>query len=275
MRAEGRRALWGKWLAVGLAVASAGVWLVEGLLEPLSTVAGGLTLTRVARDLPGLLIQVAVPAVGVWLATRRDGPRVSLGLAVIAAWGAVYHLAPQLALLMANIPGVHVGGAPGPLTYVLGTGACVAALVALRCHTEPGWMPAASRTVVAAATVVWAVAAVAAPIAKHALSSQQAGGPWLSAGEVTWLLVLLVIAAVVWRSDSLTAVGAAAVVSLGALVDVLNSALAAFRPEPPPVEALSAGVDGATMIALLVQAVAAAVLTVATTQLASRWTATS
>lgn len=267
--------MWGKWLAVGLAAASAGLWLVDELLEPLSTAAGGLRLGGVAGDLPGLLLQVAVPAVGVWLATRRDGPRVSLGLAVIAAWGAVYHLAPQLALLMANIPGVHVGGAPGPLTYLLGTGACVAALMALRCYTEPGWMPAASRTVVAAAAVVWAVTAVAAPIAKHALSSQQvAGGAWLSAGDVTWLLVLLVIAAVVWRGDSLTAVGAAAVVSLGALVDVLSSALAAFRPEPPPVEALSSGVDGATMIPLVVQAVAAAVLIAATTHLASRWTAT-
>lgn len=117
-------------------------------------------------------------------------------------------------------------------------------------------MPAESRTefrtAAAAATVVWAVVAVAVPIANQAFSSQQVvGGPWLSAGEVTWLLVLLVIAAVVWRGDSLTAVGAAAVVSPGALVDVLNSALAAFPTEPPPVQALSSGVDGATMIAFL------------------------
>lgn len=264
---------WRKWLAAGLAAASATAWLVYIV----TNMSDSLTVAEVARDLLGLLLQVAVPAIGVWLTARRDGPGVSLGLAVIAAWGAIYHLVPQSAPVVASalgplfrLVGVHVVGSPaGPLTYVLGTAAFVAALLAPRGRTGPIWIPAAPRIVAAAAIAVWAVTVAVVPLTREALSSQAVGGlgPSLSASTVAGFLVLLVIAAVVWRGDSLTAVGAAAVVGIGALVRVLTSALAELTARPPPVEAPSSVMEGA-IIAVGVQAVAAVAVVAASAHLA-------
>lgn len=264
---------WRKWLAAGLAAASATAWLVYIV----TNMSGSLTVTEVVRDLLGLLLQVGVPAMGVWLTARRDGPGVSLGLAVIAAWGAIYHLVPQSAPMVASalgplfqLAGIHVVGSPaGPLTYVLGTAAFVAALVALRGRTRPTGIPAAPRMVAAAAIAVWAVTIVGVPLTREVVSSQGVGGlgPSLSASTVAGFIVLLVIAAVVWRADSLTAVGAAAVIGIGALVRVLTSALAELTARPPPVEAPSSVMEGA-IIAVGVQAVAAVAVVAASTHLA-------
>lgn len=274
VRAEVRRTtwMWGKWLAVGLAAASAGVWLVERL-DLVITVAGSLTLTVLAYNLLYLLLRVAVPAAG-WLATRWDGRRVSLGLAVIAVWGAAYHLAPELALLVAKalhplsqLGGVDLNAAPGALTYVPGAAASLAALVALCSH--PGSsrpLGTGPRAAAAAGVAVWAVTIVGVPLGQRALSSPRVGGaPWVSASTVAGFLVLLVVAAVVWRGDSVTAVGAAAVVSFGALVSVLTTALAVLTAGPQQSPLPGSDIEG---VALLVQAMAAAVLVAATTHLA-------
>lgn len=264
---------WRKWLAAGLAAASATAWLVYIV----TNMSGSLTATEAVRDFLGLLLQVAVPAIGVWLTARRDGPRVWLGLAVIAAWGAVYHLVPLSAPVVASalgplfqLVGVDLLGSPaGPLTYVLGTAAFVAALVALRGRTGPTWTSGAPRMVAAVAMVVWAVTIAVVPLTRQVLSSQGVGGlgPSLSAGTVAGFVVLLVIAAVVWRGDSLAAVGAAAVISVGALVRVLNSALAELTARPPPIEAPSSVMEGA-IIGLGVQAVAAVAVVAASAHLA-------
>lgn len=264
---------WGKWLAVALTTASATAWLFHTATD----MSGGLTLTEVVRDLLSLLLQVAVPATGVWLAARRDGPSVSLGLAVIATWGAIYHFVSQSAPVVASalgplfrLAGVGLLASPaGPLTHALGNAAFVAALVALRSRSRSTWTPAAPRMVAVAAIAIWTVTIVGVPLTQQALSSQGVGrlSPSLSASTVAAVLVLLVIAAVVWRGDSLTAVGAAAVVSIGALVRVPASALAELTARPPAVETPSSVMEG-TVILIGVQAVAAVAVVAASTHLA-------
>lgn len=222
-------------LAVALAAAAALVWIVGQVLLRVDDVG---RLSDVASQAPagalGLLVHLGVVVVGVWLASQREAPRVSMGLGVIATWGwlQLLELPGGLSWLLAGGSlsfGISVLVAGG-----LGLAASAAALLALRERGERYSLGIAGRRQVAAGAIAlfglaflgsfllrferWVV--VPESLAASPLPRPSLAGPLLT------LIVLMVIAAVVWRSDRLSVVPAPIVVTAVGMAIVLSSIFA-------------------------------------------------
>lgn len=196
---------WWAWLAVGMAVAAALAWLASALT----------TMSLDAALIGATVMYVAVPAVGVWVASRRHGP---MGLAVIATWGALAGL-PALAWWVVQL-GLRSGLSRLEvlLWSVLAVAALVAALKALATQGDRAQLAAPGRRKAAAAAVaVWGVAEMGVdllwPVGSDLFHVANVR-PVLST------LVLLGLAAVIWRGDRVTAVAAVLVINLGAVLQV-------------------------------------------------------
>jgi hypothetical protein len=230
--------------AAGLAAAGALAWLVSRLL-------GG---SPGLGQAPGVVTNVAVPAVATWWAARRPAPHAPMGLAAVAAWGAAFHLPTVLAAIV--LPGL-AGAEPAvasTLGHLVPSGLAVAALVvallALRARGDrrPLGAPGA-RKAAAGAVVLWGIAkAAASVVASRGAAMSPAASP---AGPLLALLVIVVIAAVMWRHDGITVKAAVVVVTIGAVMRVVGALSTA------------AALGGATGLAVAVSAVGAAVLVVA------------
>jgi hypothetical protein len=230
----------------------------------------------------GLVTGVAVPAVGAWLAARREPLRGTLGLAAVATWGVL------------TLPGVVVGvprivAAPSAtsvmhaheLADVLALLALVAAVVALRGRAAPGWLNGTgARRLAAAGLVAWALGATGADLAIRVSAATQLPlhNPFDGAVQVLTslthpalaLLILLGIAVVVWRRDSLLVVPAFVVIGVHEVVPALIDAVRTVRfgeellfgtPLPEPVTV--AGVD-VTILGPVITVLAAVVFVAAT-----------
>ena len=222
-------------LAAALAAAAALVWIVGQVLLRVGDIG---RLSDVASQAPagalGLLVHLAVVVVGVWLACQREAPRVSLGLGVIATWGwlQLLELPEGLSWLLAGGSlsfGISVVVAGG-----LGLAASAAALLALRERGERYSLGIAGpRQVAAGAIALFGLAFMGSFLLRferwvalpETLAASPSPRPSL-AGPLLTLIVLVVIAAVVWRSDRLSAVSAPIVVTAVGLAIVLSSILA-------------------------------------------------
>lgn len=222
-------------LAVALAVVAALVWIGGQVFLRVGDVG---RLSDVARQGPavgsGLLVHLGVVVVGVWLASQREAPRVSLGLGVIASWGWLHllELRGGLSWLLAGESlsfGISVLVAVG-----LALAASAVALLALRDRGEryslgiPG-----RRQATAGAIALFGLALLGSflvrfdpglevpeSLAASALPRPSLGGPLLT------LIILMVIAAVVWRSDRLSVVPAPIVVTATGMAIALSSIFA-------------------------------------------------
>lgn len=222
-------------LAVALAGAAALVWLGGQVLLRIGDVG---RLSDVARQAPaggpGLLVHLGVVVVGVWLASQREAPRVPLGLGVIATWGWLHllELRGGLSWLLAGESlsfGISVLVAVG-----LGLAASAVALLALRERSEryPLGM-AGRRQATAGAIALFGLALLGSFLVRidrwgmepEALAASALPRPSL-AGPLLTLIILMVIAAVVWRSDRLSVVPAPIVVTADAMAIALSSILA-------------------------------------------------
>lgn len=252
-------------VAAGLAGAGALAWLAGRVVAVLDQ---GADLSQAAHQTPVVLLNVAVPAWGAWLALRHDPRRVRLGLAMVATWGAAFHLPPLVSVLTFSLG----NGLPGPglsfalrdvLPSAVAVAALVAALLALRAAGNRYALNAPRVRKVAAAAI--AVAALA-PLATLAMDWPQFPTPFF-AGPLLSFLVSLAIAAVVWTRDSTTVVPAVLVLTLGALVTALTTGLQmalAMRAGAPA----AAGRRPPDPDLLLIQVAAAALLTAAALLLA-------
>lgn len=215
---------------------------------------------------PVLLPHVAVPAAGVWLVIRGDALRRWLGVVTLAAWGALFQL---VGLMGAGVAGLRPLHLPSLAAGILGVGTLVAALLALRAHRASYPVGSRPRRAVAAAIVLWTVGHATAMLLLAAQLSEAVrigppGPGWPISGVIALappVLVLLAIAVVVWRYDSLLVVPAAVVVALHGLVQLAERALPdSALPEPPSIEPLpevagitiDAGIEVAALSVLLV-----------------------
>lgn len=223
---------------------------------------------------------VALPAVAAWLAMRRGPVRAGLGLAAVATWAVL--------VLPAVVAGVLrvIAHSPTPwltvhiTTDVLAVAALVAALVALRGRAVPARLDAPGARRLAAAGIV---ALGLATIATWFLTSVYVPGqiplpgPLETTGGLAWLaqpwltlLVLLGLAAVVWRRDSLLVVPAVVVAGVQEVVPALQGAVRTLRlgephlfgaPLPEPVTV--AGLDVVILVPAVTLAAAAVFLAAA------------
>lgn len=239
-------------LAAGLAVVSAVVWLLLTLYaagraplpgssasfwELLQTIDGDVLVRRLGRHLSVLLTGVAVPVVGAWLAARRGTLSAGLGLAGLATWAAL--------VLPGALPPTGWAATPFSVGYLAATGfalaTLVAALLALRTRAGHHPLPASRlRGLAAAGIAVWALADLSALVLTRVYAPAQAvdlAGRDLGdlAGMLlrpsVALLVLLALAAVVWRRAGLPVVAAAVVV----IADAVGEVLSALGRGPDPV----------------------------------------
>lgn len=192
-------------MAVGMAVAAALAWLASALT----------TMSLDAALIGATVMYVAVPAVGVWVTSRRHGP---MGLAVIATWGALAGL-PALTWWVVQL-GLRSGLSRLEvlLWSVLAVAALVAALKALATQGDRAQLAAPGRRKAAAAAVtVWGVAEMGVdllwPVGSDVFHVA-------NVRPVLNTLVLLGLAAVIWRGDRVTAVAAVLVINLGAVLQV-------------------------------------------------------
>lgn len=245
-----RMGWWGQWLPVGLAVAAALAWLASAL-------------TTMAIDwalLGAAVMYLAVPAGGVWVASRRHGP---MGLAAIATWAAVLGL-PALTWWAAQV------GISGRLSRVevllwsaLAVAALGAALRALLMGSDHRRLGVAGRRKAAAVGVsVWGLSVMGGVLIRD-LGPSGGPGALLGSSDVWPLvtaLVLLAVAVVVWRCDRVTVVAAVLVVDVTALATVfIRTVRLVDRPDMVPADHTAVLVTA--LVALLVQVAAAAVLT--------------
>lgn len=240
-----------RWLAVGLATVAVVVFVLG---------AGG----RPALGDPGVVSWIVVPAVGVWLTARRDGPRTSLGLSTLAAWGMVFH-APALLMM----PLLVVAEPPGGDEWVaallalgwrgLPVVVAVVALLALRARGDRYVLGFAGRRRAAALGIaLWGLAGIGVLLVgldDWAVLSPDGGMAVILFGG---MVVLLAVAAVVWRRDRLTVVPAVLVVTVHALMTLVQS-LVSHPPAPgtpyPTVGAFGVVVQTAALAVLMAAAV--------------------
>lgn len=245
--AVGQVGSWGQWLPVGLAVAAALAWL-----------ASALTTMAIDWDLLGAaLMYLAVPAVGVWLASRRHGP---MGLAVIATWAGLVGL-PALVWWATRL------GISGQLfrvevlvwsaLAVAALGTALRALVARSDHRRLG--EAGRRKSAAVAVAVWGLAIMGGVLIRD-LGPLGEPGTLLGVHNV-WpfmtAVVILTVAVVVWRRDHVAVVAAVLVVTVGALATVfIRTVRLVNQPDMAPADHTAVLVIA--LAALLVQVAAAA-----------------
>lgn len=251
-------------LAMWLTAAAVAAWLARVALDVASD---GMVLAEVFQGVPTAVTQLVVPTTGVWLVTRRQVPHVPLGLAVIATWGAVVHLPPLVGAVAFQPPMRFL------VPSALAVAALVAALLALRARWDRYALAAGTlRRTAAAAIGGWGLALVGGfllHVPGWRLLPPELWGPApfpVLAGPLLALAVLLVVAAVVWRRASLTAVPAVLVVTASAWTTVLIHVLGLVplvRPAAPGPTSPQTG----WWVAVLVEVGAAALLTVAAARL--------
>lgn len=252
-------------LAVALAVAAALVWIGGQVLLRVGDVG---RLSDVARQAPavgpGLLVHLGVVVLGVWLASQREAPRVSLGLGVIATWGWLHLLDLRGGLSWLLAGGSLSFGISVLVAVGLGLAASAVALLALRDRGQRYSLGMAGRRqATAGAIVLFGLAILASFLVRfqpwvavpESLAASPLPRPSLGAPLLT-LIVLMVIAAVVWRSDRLSVVPAPIVVTATAMVIALSSIFA-------PVTGPGAGAMNAAILLLEVGAVAVLAATTA------------
>lgn len=252
---------WQRWAAALAAVAA-----VFGAVGTVANSASGSLAEAILAGAAAPLYAV-VPGVGAWWASRRDGPRAPLGLALVATWVAVAHLPSTLGSVVGG--GTRALGANLiPVGMVAAT--LVAALLALRDRgdrhrlTRPGL-----RRFTAAAIALWALAATGFPLLRQLLwpARSDALPLWLWTSHLVGLLVLLSIAAVMWRRASLTMVPAAVVVTAAALWTVVAHGVTRATDVGPQGALPPLGNPAGSEGGLALELAAIAVLIAATTRL--------
>lgn len=225
-------------LAVALAVAAALAWIGGWVFLRVGDVGRLSDVVRQAPAVdPNLLVHLGVVVVGVWLASQRQAPRVSLGLGVIATWGWLHLLDLRLGLSWL------LAGESLPLSFgisvLVGVGLALAAsavaLLALRERGERYSLGIAGRRqATAGAIALFGLALLGSFLLRvqpwvavpESLAASPLSRPSL-ANPLLMLIVLMVIAAVVWRSDRLSVVPAPIVVTADvAMVIALSSIFA-------------------------------------------------
>jgi hypothetical protein len=226
------------------------------------------------------VLDVALPLVVAWLATRRDAPRAPIGLAMAATLASVSLVASLGEAVTALADPSHHASAFGvPLLGTPLVGAIVplvlllAAVHTVRVRDDPRRMRLATwPTVTAAALVVWALT-VAGPVAARALGllpalQQPTGPPAASgAGGLIGLAGLGVIAWFVGRTRTLLVVPAAVVVTVIVVFASLANAATTLLDDVALAGAAGAIPVSLTGPAVIAQLAAAAVLTAATARL--------
>lgn len=271
------------WLAAVSALVTFGVVVVRGV-----PIGRGATVPPVWQALAPLVAGVAVPAVGAWLATRREPLHGAVGLAVVATWGLL-----TLPRVLAGVTRLLLSSTAMPLSIaslfaaaeILAVVALVAALAALRGRASPPRVHApGARGLAAAGLLVWGLATTAAALLPVTSAPWQAGAydplEWAERAVMTGaspaatLLVLVVIAVTVWRRDSLLVASAVFVAAVHQVVPGLVEAVSTLRfgerhlfgrhlPDPVTV----AGLDVAVLVPVIT-IVGAVVLITATGPLA-------
>lgn len=256
---------WSEWQRWAPALAAVGA--VFGAVGTVAGLASGSVTEAILASAAAPLYAV-VPGVGAWWASRQDGPRAPLGLALVATWVVVTH-----------VP-LTIGSVVGGGTRALGEGlipvavlgaTLMAALLALRGRGDrhrlafPG-----RRRVAGAAIALWALAATGVPLLRHLLlpAGSEALPPRLWASHLLGLLVLLGMAAVVWRRASLTVVPVAVVVTLSALWTVLAHSVTLAADIGPHGRLPPSGNIASSEGGFALEVAAAGILVAATTRLA-------
>lgn len=221
----------GRRVAVRLAGAGALAWLIQI----------GLWITGIGLNAvhPVAAVLRATPlAIGAWGASRAEGRRVRLGLALVATWGGTMALTDLTRSVAAVLSAGPVSMVPrelsvyGPraLASALGVGALVAALVALPAIPGRRALDAVGRRRAGAAAVaLWAVASPGLLLVAAVSQPQGRPGPFLpnpSAVELVPLAVLVVIAVVVWRHDDVAVVVPVVMIAISAVLFGIPYALA-------------------------------------------------
>lgn len=230
---QARRSGW-QWVAAGLTIAPV-LLGVPALLMP------GLFLPAPSDGLPwglAILPLYAVPVVAAWWASRAEAPRAPLGLVAVLAWTAVAHVpsaAASLVAALADVTGLADGASPAAPGLALPAIAILivmgAAWKALRIRGDAAVLRVRagrvalrrSRRVAAAAIVVWGLASAGWAAGRLVVGLPAAvelsGAVWPPRGLALAVLVvvLVTIAAFVWRRDTLAVVPAALVVTATAV----------------------------------------------------------
>lgn len=273
-------------LAAWLAAVSALVMFGVAVFMVVTSGPGPADVSPVWPALAPLVAGVAVPVGGAWLATRREPLRGAVGLAVVATWGLL--TLPNVLRSVARVvawtslrPILH----PIAAAEVLAVLALVAAVAALRGRASPARAHAPSaRRLAAAGLLVWGLATAAVALLPVMSAAWQAGtyGPggteravMALASPAATVLVLVGIAVMAWRRDSLLVASGVFVAAVHQVVPGLIGAVSTLRfgglrffgpslPEPITV----AGLDVA-ILAPVITIVGAVVLITATGPLAA------
>lgn len=265
-------------LAAGLAAASALVGLLATLALSVPVPASDASLSelvgrfdyeavgRLAAKIPGLLMAVGVPAVGAWLAIRRDALRSALGLVAVATWAAMALPATLRTLRALTVGSVHPGLAFGAVANGLAVAALVAAGLALAARPARYPLKAAGpRKTAAFGVAVWGLAGTASFVLLRVTGPDFVG--WSAAvvaESLVQLLVLLAAAAVVGRRDSVLVIAVVLVIIVQAVVTAAGAVRTMTADGEafwgiPGVRFTVAGVDVATVEAALTVAAAAVI----------------
>lgn len=273
-------------LAAWLAAVSALVMFGVVVFMVVAMGRGPADVSPVWLALGALVAGVAVPAGGAWLATRREPLRGALGLAVVATWGLltlpnVLGRGAQVVASTSLHPILH----PFAAAEVLAVLALVAAVAALRGRASPARVHApGARRLAAAGLVVWGLATAAAALLQVMSAPSQAGayGPggaeravMVLASPAATVLVLVGIAVMVWRRDSLLVASGVVVAAVHQVVLGLTGAVSTLRfgelhlfgaPLPEPITVAELDV---AILAPVITIVGAVVLVTATGPLAA------
>lgn len=227
------------------------------------------------------VVDVALPLVVAWLATRRDAPRAPIGLAMAATLAGV-GLVASLGEAVTELVGPE--RSPGAFAVPLLTTPLLDAVVPLvlllaavhtvRVRADPHRMHLARWPKVTAAAIVgWALvsaASVSGPVLRSLPAAQQPTDP-LAASGVGALVGLAGFGLIAWfvgRSHTLLVVPAAVVVTAIAVFASLANAAAVVSDAVPLTDAARATPFSLAGPAVAGQLVTAALLTAATAHLA-------
>lgn len=268
-----QRSRW-QWVVAVLTAAPA-LLAVPALLG----VSGDVGPGGVPVALAGIGLYGAVPLVAAWLATRRDAPRAPVGLAMVATWAVVGHVAPLWALLAATSAGlvgldgalaslVAPPGAAVPLVTLLG------AVHAVRVRDDPRRVHVPRWPKATAVAIVGWVLALAAPalwpVLRSLPAAQQPVEPLATGGGAS-VLLLVGLGAIAWfvaRRDTLLIVPAAVVVAAVAVLTSLGHAAAVLTASAPAGEPAVAGRIPESGLVVGVEVITAGALAAATWRLA-------